>query len=284
MERITISELESALLGHFPQEMAEPFDRTGLLVGDPHKTVTGVLVALDPSAEAIRQAVCMGANVLLTHHPAYLTAPSDFKPAASPFFHDGALVYEAIASGVALMNFHTALDFAPQGACALAHKLGLSFQDYVLVKQPHTNLVVNPHFCSATQVTEKACTGFGYGSYCALPQTTSVAESAAHIKRSLGRQPRCWGNAQSCIDALVIAGGSGAEACEAALQLGVTCAVVGEIKYHTALSLVAAGQCIIELGHDVSELPLVRVLYDLVNSEFGNLVPLYLLEQNEYWF
>lgn len=44
--------------------------------------------------------------------------------------------------------------------------------------------------------------------------------------------------------------------------MGADCLVCGEVKYHEALDLAGAGLAVVELGHDVSELPLVAVLAD----------------------
>ena len=40
----------------------------------------------------------------------------------------------------------------------------------------------------------------------------------------------------------------------------VDCLVCGELKYHDALDAAESGLAIIELGHDVSELPLCALL------------------------
>ena len=73
---LSIGELELALLARWPQEDAFDWDNTGLLVGDPAQTVTGVAVALDPTGDSIEAAAKMGANVLLTHHPVFIEPPS----------------------------------------------------------------------------------------------------------------------------------------------------------------------------------------------------------------
>ena len=69
---ITVGELEQALLELFPASDAESWDRTGLLVGDPRAVISGVAVALDATPRAVRAAQHIGANVLVTHHPAFL--------------------------------------------------------------------------------------------------------------------------------------------------------------------------------------------------------------------
>ena len=82
-EDFTIGALETALLKDFPAEDAEEWDRTGLLVGEPALPVRKMALALDPTVAAIEEAASRGANVLITHHPAYLGAPDDFRPASS---------------------------------------------------------------------------------------------------------------------------------------------------------------------------------------------------------
>ena len=129
--QLSVGALEQALLAEFPAADAEEWDRTGLLVGDPAVPVRAVAVALDPTVGAIDAAADAGANVLVTHHPAYLTPPTSFQPASSPALNSGAVVYRAIQRGVALMNFHTALDVSARAQRMLPGMLGLSLRGVV---------------------------------------------------------------------------------------------------------------------------------------------------------
>ena len=124
---MTIGGLEKALLKEFPAEDAEKWDRTGLLVGERSLPVTRVAVALDATPGAVAAAAEAGANVLLTHHPAFLEAPDAFAPEASALKSPGAVVWAAIRNQVALMDFHTALDVSPAAARVLPGMLGLKF-------------------------------------------------------------------------------------------------------------------------------------------------------------
>lgn len=108
----------------FRQRMPRSGDRTGLLVGDPAAPVRAVAVALDLTWSFIDAAADAGANVLVTHHPAYLTPPTSFQPASSPALNSGAVVYRAIQRGVALMNFHTALDVSASRSAHAARHAG----------------------------------------------------------------------------------------------------------------------------------------------------------------
>lgn len=248
---LTIGSLEAALLKEFPAEDAEKWDRTGLVVGEPALSVAKVAVALDPTVGAIRKAAACGANVLVTHHPPFLSAPESFAPASSVAASPGAGVWAAIQSRVALMDFHTALDVSPRAARVLPGMLGLSFSGRVVV----------PSGASRRK---------GYGQICEVKAQGEEAEPetlgrlAARCTAVFGRQPRVWGDFVRTVRTAVTATGSAGPVARACLASGIDCLICGEIKYHEALDLSQAGLAVIELGHDVSELPLVAVLADAV--------------------
>ena len=239
----TIGALEQALLRKFPAATAEGWDRTGLLAGDPAEPLRGVAVALDPTVRAVRAAEEAGANVLLTHHPAFLEAPGSFRPATVVPFADGAVVYEAVRRGVALMNFHTALDVSKEVQRVLPEKLGLQFKG----------------------VFERAeeGRGLGYGQVCA-PKSSDAPFSLKHLAARctsvFGRPPRVWGDFDRVLGTVVTTTGSAGDMPARCLEAGFDCLVCGEVKYHAALAAADAGLCIVDLGHDTSELPLCEVL------------------------
>lgn len=241
----TVGSLEAAFLREFPAEDAESWDRTGLVVGERAYPVMKVAFALDPTVSAIREAAARGANVLVTHHPPFISAPDSFAPENSVALNPGAGVYAAIKQGVALMCFHTALDVSPQAARVLPGMLGLDF----------TGKVVEP---GASPDVRK---GYGQLSEARIDGAApTLAKLAARTTAVFGRQPRVWGDFDRSVRQVVTATGSAGGTGRAALAAGADCLICGEIKYHEALDLSEAGLAIIELGHDVSELPLVAVL------------------------
>ena len=121
MKPVTVGRIELAIASAFPPEWAEEWDRVGLLAGDPEREVTGVALALDPTRGAIAECVRRGANVLVTHHPAFLTPPATIRPGRGA----GGVVYSAMDAGVALVNAHTNLDRAPGAGALIASALGL---------------------------------------------------------------------------------------------------------------------------------------------------------------
>lgn len=262
---VTTGALERALLAEFPAADAEAWDRTGMTVGDPARLVTGVAVALDPTVEAIENAANAGANVLVTHHPAFLAPPSSFMPASSVAANPGAGVWRAVERGVSILSYHTALDVSVRAQRVLPGMLNLNFQQ-VLVPIPGSR--------------DK-----GYGQLCALGEDDglTLGQLAARCTSVFGRTPRVWGDFPRELDRVVTATGSAGDLGRACLQAQVDCLVCGEIKYHDALELSQAGLAIIDLGHDTSELPLVAVLADAVESVGipGDLVMV--VDQGDNW-
>ncbi|MDD6651351.1 MAG: Nif3-like dinuclear metal center hexameric protein [Eggerthellales bacterium] len=236
----TVGELEEALLTLLPASHAESWDRTGVLVGDRDQEVTGVLVALDPTVAAIRAAVNLGCNVVLTHHPAFLDPPAFFGPLAPENPEAGSVVYEAVAAGVALMNFHTALDVSPRAQQVLPGALDLSLQGILEV--------------TGTEPLR------GYGQISQAPEGMTLGDLAKRAASALGGNPRVWGDPAMVAGRVVTATGASSDLTDLCLQAGVDCLVAGEVKYHAALSAANRGLGIIELGHDISELPLCEVL------------------------
>lgn len=266
---MTIGALEQALLKEFPAEDAESWDRTGLLVGERALPVTKVAVALDPTVQAIEEAARAGANVLLTHHPAYLAAPDAFAPEPSPALSAGAGVWAAIRHQVALMDFHTALDVSPLAARVLPGMLGLKF----------TGKFAEPLASSRRK---------GYGQVCEVPAVDGAPDTlgrlAARCTAVFGRAPRVWGAPDAPVRCAVTCTGSATDTGAAALALGADVIICGEMKYHAALELSRAGLAVIELGHDVSELPLAAVLAEALDKVGVPADAIVLIDQSENWW
>lgn len=265
MSTLTVGALEHALLAEFPAADAEAWDRTGITVGDPARLVTGVAVALDPTVAAIEAAADAGANVLVTHHPAFLAAPESFMPAVSVAANSGAGVWSAVEHGVALLSFHTALDVSARAQRVLPGMLGLVFRQVLMPLSGTKNK--------------------GYGQLCSLAKDDALdlGQLAARCTSIFARAPRVWGEFFRGLERVVTCTGSAGEVGREALRVQADCLVCGEIKYHEALELSQAGLAIIDLGHDTSELPLVSVLAQAV-ERIGvpeNLVMI--IDQRDNW-
>jgi dinuclear metal center YbgI/SA1388 family protein len=117
-----LHQLIDDLDGWYDPRWAEPWDAVGLVCGDPSEAADRILLAVDPVAATVDEAIASGAQVLITHHPLLLNAVHAV-PADDP---KGALVHRLIRAGVALFVAHTNADVADPGVSdALAGLFGL---------------------------------------------------------------------------------------------------------------------------------------------------------------
>ena len=107
----TVGDWVALVDGVYPERDAEGWDSTGLQVGDPAATVTGVLVVLDVTEAVLEEAVRVGAELVVAHHPLLLRPLARLTPATAP----GRLALSAASRGIALLAAHTNVDVAVEG-------------------------------------------------------------------------------------------------------------------------------------------------------------------------
>ncbi|MDT7664140.1 MAG: hypothetical protein QOG57_3475 [Pseudonocardiales bacterium] len=123
MSGARLRDVVDALQAAYPPALAESWDAVGLVCGDPDEPVTRVLVAVDPVPETVQEALDVGAQLLVTHHPLLLRGVHGV-PADHP---KGQLVHRLIRAGAGLFTAHTNADSADPGVSdALAGALGVT--------------------------------------------------------------------------------------------------------------------------------------------------------------
>lgn len=139
-----------------PGGLAMDFDNVGLLVGDENADVTKVLFALEVSNDVIDEAIDLGANMIIAHHPIMLNPIKQLTAG----YGDGAVAYRLARNGINFFAAHTNLDIAKGGVndvlsriIGLEHIEGLEpyyEKDYkkivVFVPESHAKEVQNAMF------------------------------------------------------------------------------------------------------------------------------------------
>jgi len=147
---LRIQEIIDVLDEWAPSHLAEDWDSVGLQIGDPEWRVSGVVVALDPSEKALRQAALLKAGLLVTHHPLF------FTPIKRLITSDltARLVQFALQNRIAIFSAHTNLDhvFGGVNDC-LAERLALQvtgvLQDSPIERMAKLVLYVPPEHADA---------------------------------------------------------------------------------------------------------------------------------------
>ncbi len=112
----------NVLEGIAPASLAEEWDNTGLIVGDPENDISRVLVTLDVDLDVVREAIGRKAQMIVSHHPVL------FHSVKKLDFSDPEMqvIRELVRNDICLYAAHTNLDAAKGGVNdCLAHALGL---------------------------------------------------------------------------------------------------------------------------------------------------------------
>ncbi|MCB0459409.1 MAG: Nif3-like dinuclear metal center hexameric protein [Flavobacteriaceae bacterium] len=97
-----------------PLKYAEDFDNVGLLIGDYHTEITGVLVTLDTLESVVDEAITKNCNLIVSFHPIIF---SGLKKINGNSYVER-VVQKAIKNDIAIYAIHTALDNSAKGVSA----------------------------------------------------------------------------------------------------------------------------------------------------------------------
>lgn len=117
-----IGEIISVVEAFAPPELQEDYDNAGLITGQPDMECTGVLCALDVTADVLQDAINKKCNLIVAHHPIV------FKGLKRLNGHNYVeqVIIQAIKNDLAIYAAHTNLDNVLLGVNqTIAQKLGL---------------------------------------------------------------------------------------------------------------------------------------------------------------
>lgn len=119
---ITIGDVVKHLDALAPPAFQEDYDNSGLITGDPGLAVTSVLVTLDCTEEVVHEAVTLGANLIIAHHPIVFRG---LKKITGRNYVERTII-KAIKHDVAIFAIHTNLDNVHTGVNRkIAEQIGL---------------------------------------------------------------------------------------------------------------------------------------------------------------
>ena len=238
---MTVREFYASLEAILPRFLSCDWDNDGIsCCPDPDAPVKGVLIALDPTEDAVEEAITRGCNVILTHHPMLFRGLKavDGRDTGSR------KVIRMITHGITAMAFHTRLDAADGGVNdILATRLGLSD--------------VTPFGEDGNPA------GQPIGRVGTLPAAVSADEFIQTVKAALGLPAVIFAGCGKPVHRVAVLGGGGEDDIFAAVAAGADTYVTGELKYHHLCDAPYGEINLIMAGHYHTEAPVLERLREL---------------------
>jgi dinuclear metal center YbgI/SA1388 family protein len=235
-----VKDILESLNEEAPFSLAESWDNVGLLVGNPEQQVTTVLAGLDPTNKLLDEAIRIGANTIITHHPV-IFKPLSVINTAEP---GGRLLEKALANRIAIIGCHTNFDSASEGVSDyLAHRLGL---------ENLSPLVPSSNDNSTTT---------GLGRIGVYPTPLASTDFLARVLDVLNLPcVQTAGTLPHEVTTVAVCGGSGSDLASIAFKKEADVYLSAEIKHSTAIWAVENDFCIIDGTHYATEKPAVTLL------------------------
>ena len=101
-----LRELITFLESLAPLDYQEDYDNSGLIIGNSDKEVTGALISLDCTEAVVDEAIAMGYNLVISHHPIVFRGLKKFTGKS----YVERVVMKAIKNDIALYAIHTNFD------------------------------------------------------------------------------------------------------------------------------------------------------------------------------
>ncbi len=221
-----------------PLETAMEYDNCGLLVGNCNTSVSKVLVTLDITDKVIEEAIEMGAELIISHHPVI------FNPIKC--LDANSVVYKLAENKIATLCLHTNLDLSPKlgvNTC-LAEAVGVKGGMFV----------------------EGECLLIGE-----LEKKITPKEFALAVKNALDCKGLRFTEVCNKVKTVAMCSGSGGNYVNLAKKYNADLLLTGEIKHHEILLANSMKLSIIDAGHFKTEDIVIAPLCNKLSKEFNNI-------------
>lgn len=232
----------------YPKHAALEWDNVGLLVGRVEKEVKKIFVALDATDEVIDEAIKIGADMLITHHPLIF---SPLKKVTDEHFI-GNRVVKLLQHDISYYAMHTNYDVL--GMAELSGRiLGLQHGDVFEITDEEKHV--------------------GIGRIGDLKQAISL-EGCCKLVKDVFAIPtvKLFGDKETVIKRVAISPGSGKKMTETALQKGADVLITGDIDHHEGIDAMAQGLAIIDAGHYGLEHIFIKDMVEYLEKYTSNVI------------
>jgi dinuclear metal center YbgI/SA1388 family protein len=242
----SVGEVVAALEARYPPATAEAWDRVGLVVGELSAPVHWVLLAVDCVPETVDEAIAVGAQMIVVHHPLLLRGVHSVATTT----YKGAVVHRLIRAGIALYVAHTNADVASPGVSdALAHRLGLEGVRPLVAEPGHPGRI---------------------GQLQPPRRLADFADEAARRLPATAVGVRAAGDPDRLIGTVAVAGGAGDGFLPDVMAAGVDAYLTADLRHHPASEHLAdGGPALLDAPHWATERPWLDMLADEIRADLG---------------
>ncbi len=224
-----------------PLIIQEGWDNSGFSVGDGSSDVHSLIIGLDCTEELIDEAISIGADMIVTHHPLIFGGLNSVSPSDDV----GNIIYKAIKNDIVIYSCHTNSDKVINGVSGvMASRLDLKNISFLESKDGVSGLGV------VGDLSEEI------SSECFLKElkrifSLSSVRSSKPISKKISRVALC--------------GGSGGSLIDQAMASGADVFVTGDISYHKFFC--NRNFMVVDIGHFESEIDIVKTIYTIVREK-----------------
>ena len=235
----SINEVYDYLCELAPLSLQMEFDNSGFQVGRGRDPVRLALLALDVTNEVVEEAISLGAQLIVSHHPLIFNAPkriSDADPGTERLLR-------IMENRIAVISMHTNLDIAEGGVNDVLIRL--------LGAEPLETLDAS-----------------GCGRVGELDTLYTMPDFLSRCKEKLQVSGLRYYDAGKPVHRLAVMGGAGGDSLEDAWKKGCDTYVTADVKYHQFLRAQELGINLIDGDHFCTETPVIPVLRDQLAARF----------------
>ncbi|MBC8535637.1 Nif3-like dinuclear metal center hexameric protein [Feifania hominis] len=225
----------------FDFTLAEEWDNVGLLVGDRDAEVSRVLVAIDISEGVIDEAVRLGCELIVSHHPLFFEPPKKIV-ADDPA---GRRIVRLLQNRISAICLHTNADKAAGG--------------------------VNDILAQLAGLREYTVSADGFARVGTLREAMPLSDFLENLKDSLGLGAVRFHDAGRPVCKLAVLGGAGGSYLEELAALGIDTFVTSDIKHHLFVAAADRGLNLVDAGHFETENPICERLAQILTEHFPEL-------------
>ena len=229
----------------YPKTVALERDHVGLLCGRSEKEIGKVFVALDATEAIIQEAIEVGANMLITHHPMFRQGVETI----TDLDYTGRRLLKLIQHDICYYAIHTNYD-----VLALSEIVGnlLGLQNQVVL----------------WETLEQEGKAYGIGRIGELSKPCRISTCCDLVKNKFGlEQVRVIGDLDKVVSKVAISPGSGKSSIPYALAKEVELLITGDIGHHDALDAIDQGLAIIDAGHYGTEFLFMKDMQSFLQEQ-----------------